>query len=80
MPDQKLVRAFYRAALFLKHRVEEDGWVWSSNYLREHVRCATSMQFSNSVSPEILRELRRQHPELASWIDIKPLQAEGDEP
>ncbi len=69
----QLVKAFYRAALFLKHRVDEDGWIWSSNYLREHVRCATSLQFSNSLSPVILREVRRQHPELAPYIDIKPL-------
>lgn len=70
--DPQLVRAFYRAALFLKHRIETQGWVWSSNYLREHVRCATNARFTNSLSPEILREVIRQHPELAAYIEIKP--------
>jgi hypothetical protein len=42
--------------------------VWSSNYLREHVRCATSIKFTNSLSPVVLREVIRQHPELAPYI------------
>ena len=71
--DPKLMRAFYRAATFLKHRVDTEGWTWSSNYLREHVRCATGLQFTNSLSPQILRELRMQHPELIPYLDIKRL-------
>lgn len=71
--DRKLMLAFYRAAMFLKHRVDTEGWVWSSNYLREHVRCATGLQFTNTRSPDILRQLRLQHPELIPYLDIKPL-------
>lgn len=71
--DKNLVHAFYLAALFLKDRVDHHGWQWSSNYLREHVRCATGWRFSNSLSPVILREVIRRHPELGSYVDIKPL-------
>lgn len=70
--DPQLVRAFYRAALFLKARIEHDGWGWSSNYLREHVRCAYGLKFTNSKSPEVLRAVMRQYPELATLIKIKP--------
>jgi hypothetical protein len=69
---ERLVEAFYVAALYLKQRVEQDGWRWSSNYLREHVRCATKLHFTNSLSPEILREVVRRHPDMASWIEIGP--------
>jgi hypothetical protein len=70
--NQRLIDAFYKAALFLVERIQHDGWVWSSNYLREHVRCATGLKFSNSISPEILRELRK-YPNLRPWIEIAPL-------
>jgi hypothetical protein len=69
----RLVDAFYHAALYLKARVEQDGWHWHSNYLREHVRCATGMQFTNTLSPQILRELRYRHPEFKPYIDIGTL-------
>lgn len=73
---QRLTNEFYRAALFLVDRVQHDGWVWSSNYLREHVRCATGLKFSNTISPEILRELRNRYPKLAAWIEIGSLKNE----
>lgn len=75
---RKLVDAFYRAALFLKARVDEDGWKWSSNFLREYVRCSTRIGFTNTESPDFLREVRRQHPELRAYIKIKPLKPSQD--
>lgn len=63
-----LVDAFYEAAIVLKHHVEYDGWKWSSNFLREYVRCRWGYKFSNTISPLILDEVIRQHPELAGWI------------
>lgn len=74
--QQRLVEAFYRATLFLLERIEKDHWRWSSNYLREHVRCATGLSFSNSDSPTILRALRTAHPDIAQWIDIGKLKDE----
>lgn len=71
--DRHLLQAFYKAALFMKAKCETEGWQPSSNYLREHVRCATGLQFTNSKSPEILRALLREHPELAPYIGLKPL-------
>ena len=73
--DPQLIRAFYRAALFLKAKVEHEGWMWVSNYLREHVRAATGLRFTNSVSPKILRRITQLHPELAPYIKLKPLKA-----
>jgi len=70
---KQLVKAFHQAALFLLDRIKHDGWTWSSNYLREHVRCSTGLTFTNSDSPRILRELRKAHPEIAQHIPIKPL-------
>jgi hypothetical protein len=70
--DQHLVDAFYRAALFLKARIKYDGWGWSSNYLREHARCAYGLRFTNTQSPDIYDELIRQHPELKELVTVKP--------
>jgi hypothetical protein len=68
-PTQKLIEAFYEAALFLQDKIIHGGWaVFSSNYLREHVRCRYGYAFSNSLSPRILDEVKKQHPELALWI------------
>jgi hypothetical protein len=75
----RLIVEFHRAAQFLIDRVQNDDWVWSSNYLREHVRCATGMKFTNSISPEILRELRARYPELAPWIETTPIKGEDNE-
>jgi len=75
-----LVSAFYRAAMFLKARIEHDGWGWSSNYLREHVRCAYGLRFTNTESPQILRALMRAHPELNKLVKIKPLKQRGFPP
>ena len=71
-PDQYLVNAFYRAALFLKARIQNEGWGWSSNYLREHARCAYGLKFSNTQSPAILDELLAQHPELKGLVKVEP--------
>lgn len=71
--DDQLVRAFYTAALYLIDKVEREGWYWTSNYLREHVRATTGLRFTNTRSPEILRKLGRKHPELKAWIALKPL-------
>lgn len=74
--EQRLVEAFHTAAMFLKAKVESNGWQWSSNYLREHVRCSTGMKFSNSISPDILRALRQDYPELRPYIEIGTLKGE----
>jgi hypothetical protein len=70
-PDQRLVEAFYEAALFLKDKIEHAGWqTFSANYLREHVRCRHGYKFTNSLSPVIMDEVINQHPELAEWIRL----------
>ena len=71
--DRALIHAFYVAALFMKAKCKYEGWQPTSNYLREHVRCATGLKFSNSKSPEILRALLREHPDLEPYIGLKPL-------
>lgn len=68
--DDQLVRAFAAAARFLIDKCEHEGWHWSSNFLREYVRCATSLQFSNTRSPDILRLLMQRHPEFRHWVEI----------
>ena len=72
---KQLVEAFHAAAIFLLVRIAEDGWHWSSNYLREHVRCTTDLRFSNSLSPHILRALVEAHPKLRKHIDLGVLTA-----
>jgi ABC-type antimicrobial peptide transport system permease subunit len=72
MPDQKLVDAFYEAALWLKDRVEHNHWpVFSANFLREYVRCRYGHRFTNTLSPYIMIEVINQHPELGRWIKTK---------
>jgi hypothetical protein len=72
--DQELNRAFYLALVFLKDRIERDGWVtYSANYLREHVRCRFGYRFSNTISPKILRNILKQHPELKPIIKVNAL-------
>src|SRR5262245_55953230 len=71
--NDQLVRAFYTAALYLIDKVEREGWYWTSNYLREHVRATTGLRFTNTRSPEILRLLVRRFPELKPWVELKPL-------
>jgi len=76
VPDEHLVRAFTEAAYFLRDRCEQSGWHWSSNFLREYVRCTTDLRFANARSPTILRMVRDRHPELRRWIDISGLKKE----
>jgi len=77
-PDQKLVEAFYEAALFLKDKIENAGWkAFSANYLREHVRSRFGYRFTNSLSPVIMDEVIRQHPELADWIKLNKHRPSG---
>jgi hypothetical protein len=64
----ELVIAFHQAAIFVKHKIETEGWHWSDNFLREYVRCATPLRFSNSESPFILQELARQYPWCRKYI------------
>ena len=70
--DRALVKAFYQAALFMKDRVDNHGWRPTSNYLREHVRATTGLRFSNTKSPDILRVILAEHPELRPYIEIAP--------
>ena len=67
----RLVEEFYKAALFLIERIEKDGWRWRTNYLREHVGCTSDLKFSNTKSPEIMRELLRTHPDLEKYLGGK---------
>jgi hypothetical protein len=66
--DQKLVDRFYEAARFLKKRVEEDGWVWSTGFLREYVRAKYRMRFDSGLVPAIEDEVCRQHPRMNDVI------------
>jgi hypothetical protein len=66
-----LNEAFYQAALHLKEKVEKEGWKWSSNYLREYVRCRWHFKFTNTLSPDIMKEVVKKHPELGNWIILK---------
>jgi hypothetical protein len=68
---QQLVDAFYEAAVLLKHKVEHDNCIWSSNYLREYVRVHYLLKFGNELSPVIMDEVIAQHPELGAWIKLK---------
>lgn len=74
--DEQLERAFTAAATFLKDRCEREGWQWTSNYLREHVRAAFGYRFSNTRSPAILRMVKQRHPELRQWIETSTLFAD----
>lgn len=76
--DEQLVQAFATAGRFLKEKCEREGWHWSSNFLREFVRCTTTYQFANARSPTILRLLREREPELKGWIEIAPLKNEHE--
>jgi hypothetical protein len=62
-----LVRLFHRAALFLVAKIENEGWKWRSNYLREHAGCALGAKFTNTISPYINELLFRQHPHLRTY-------------
>lgn len=68
--DQRLVDAFFEAAIFLKHHVEHDNWKWTSNFLREYARARSRMTFSNNLSPVVMDEVIKQHPELGAWIKL----------
>ncbi len=67
--EDRIFEAFYRAALFLKERVENDGWFWRNNYLREHARVTKGLNFSNDISPVMYQRLRDTYPSLAPYID-----------
>jgi len=71
--NEELIQAFRNASIFLIGMIKAEGWVWSSNYLREHVRCATGLKFSNTISPVVLREVAKRYPAIAPYIEIKPL-------
>ena len=65
----KIVDTHYRSALYLKERIESDGWEWSWNYLREHARCCLHLDFSNTVSSLVYAELRKAHPDISHFKD-----------
>lgn len=77
--NKALLNAFYEAALFLKDQCEHGGWrKFSSNYLREHARCRYGVAFSNTLSPKLLRQVLKEHPDLAQWIKTNPLKIDID--
>lgn len=76
---EQLVQAFADAAFFLKDRVRQAGWKWSDNFLREYVRCKFRLRFTNSLSPDILREVQRRYPELEDMIVLGPLKCPASE-
>lgn len=70
--DPKLVEAYRNAALTLIDNIERKGWKkFRSNYLREHVRCRYGLGFGNELSPDVLREVLKQCPQLAAYITVK---------
>lgn len=74
--DDQLVEAFAEAAIFLRNKCENSRWRWSSNFLREYVRCAYGYSFTNTRSPTILRLVKERYPELRSWIGTGTLKDE----
>ena len=60
----RLVDLFYRAAVFLVNIIENHGWKWRANYMREHAGCASGAQFTNTVSPYINELVFRKYPDL----------------
>jgi hypothetical protein len=73
----KLVHEFTEAAVWLVGQVKLGHFKkFSSNFLREYVRCKTGLRFSNSISPDILRSVIRRRPDLAPWIEIGALKAD----
>ena len=67
---QQLVKMGFDAALFMIFHIENRGWKkWTDNYIREHIRCTTGLSFSNTPSPLLYKEIRRQHPELTKWFE-----------
>jgi hypothetical protein len=77
--EERLIGAHYQAARFLMEKCKSERWFWSSNFLREYVRCSTGLQFSNSRSPEILRTLKERYPEIKHWIATAALKGERQE-
>jgi hypothetical protein len=76
--EQQLASYFYEATLFLKDQIENHGWQkFSSNYLREHVRCRFGETFTNSLSPTLLDIVREQHPELRRFIEVNARKEKG---
>ena len=63
----KIIEAFYQSALYLRERIERDGWEWSDNYLREHSRCAFHVHVTNTPSPAALEVLRQTHPDVVQF-------------
>lgn len=67
---RQLAKAGYDAAVFMIDHIEHFSWKkWTDNYIREHLRCTTGLSFSNSPSPQLYKEIRRQHPELTKWFE-----------
>jgi hypothetical protein len=62
-----LVELFHKAAMFLADKIENEGWKWRSNYLREHVGCAYGAEFTNTLSPYVLELMFRQYPDLRKY-------------
>jgi hypothetical protein len=69
--DQRLVDAFYEAALFQIDMIKKrDFKKFTSNFLREYARAKTAIPFSNDLSPQIMDQVLAEHPHLKDWIKL----------
>jgi hypothetical protein len=73
----KLLEAFHDSAVYLRKRIENEGWQWSDNYLREHARCTTGASFTNSVSPLILKQFFKRYPQFIKFSKKRKRSSNG---
>ncbi len=78
--EDRIFEAFYKAGMFLLERVRNDDWLWCNNYLREHARAAGGVQFTNTISPAMLKRLRDTFPSMRPYIDGANSKQQDDEP
>ncbi len=72
--EHALLEAAAEVAFDLIDKIKNRGWKkFSSNYIREAVRCKYGLPFTNTDSPTINRLLRELHPELRPYIRISSL-------
>ncbi len=72
----QLYAAFHAEMVWLMRRIDQDGWVWTSNILRELVRSKHGLKFTNTISPDLLRMLRQRNPEMRKYIVINTRKGE----
>lgn len=69
---ERLVRLVTFEADILIEMIKQGIWKqFSTNYLREAVRCKYGEAFTNTVSPIVYAEVLRRRPDLKDWMDVK---------